>query len=654
VSSITTSGAGITGGNGDLNAGKAVTLTVNFSAPVTVNTAGGSPTLALNDSGTATYVGGSGSALTFSYTVAAGQNTSDLIVSSLNLSGATIKDAASNNADLSGATNYNPAGILQIDTTTPVVAITSAGGVVNQATQTVAGMVTDADGGVAGTTVTVFDGTIAAGTATVQADGSWSTSVTLANGTNVLTAQDSDPAGNTGVSSAVTYTLNTTAPTVSSITTSGAGITGGNGDLNAGKAMTLTVNFSAPVTVNTAGGSPTLTLNDSGTATYVGGSGSTLTFSYTVAAGQNTSDLIVSSLNLSGATIMDAASNNADLSGATNYNPAGILQIDTTAPTIGINTIASNNIINAAKASTGFTISGTTTGAENGQAVTVSILNSANSVVDSYATTDQNNAWSVRVTSAQATALADGSYTVTANVADKAGNPSPQASHALTVDEEKVAEPPALAITSTSLTVLAGGSVSLGITATPVDPDDRVSVKINGVPSYERITAPSGDNVSRQLQSNGTYNWTITESASTAGKPLTGLTLSSSYTGTGHPVASLTVTASNTTSGETASSASRTLTVTDPPAGAVTGPPVIASSQPQPATLTNAMPGIGWLGHALPVGPAPSAYTTFAALLDQYMAANSFKDTPGISQTSWTASQQAWLGDKGILTRPHG
>ena len=42
---------------------------------MTVNTTGGSPTLSLNDGGTATYVGGSGtSALTFSYTVGAGQN----------------------------------------------------------------------------------------------------------------------------------------------------------------------------------------------------------------------------------------------------------------------------------------------------------------------------------------------------------------------------------------------------------------------------------------------------------------------------------------------------------------------------------------------------------------------------------------------------
>ena len=51
------------------------------------------------------------------------------------------------------------------------------------------------------------------------------------------------------------------------------------------------------------GGTPTLTLNDGGTASYTGGSGGTaLTFSYTVAAGQNTADLTVTSFNLNGAT----------------------------------------------------------------------------------------------------------------------------------------------------------------------------------------------------------------------------------------------------------------------------------------------------------------------------------------------------------------
>jgi hypothetical protein len=114
--------------------------------------------------------------------------------------------------------------------------------------------------------------------------------------------------------------------------------------------------------------------------------------------------------------------------------------------------------------------------------------------------------------------------------------------------------------------VQAGGSVSLGITATPVDSDDQLSLSISGLPSYESITAPAGNTVTSSLQSNGTHTWTITEGSSTTGQPLTGLTLSSSYTGTDHPVATFTVTASNTTSGETATSASQTMAVTDPPA----------------------------------------------------------------------------------------
>src|SRR5262249_36576751 len=84
----------------------------------------------------------------------------------------------------------------------------------------------------------------------------------------------------------------TTPPTVSSVVASGAGITNGNGNLNAGKVVTLTVAFSEAVTVNTSGGMPTLALNDGGAATYTGGSGSnSLIFSYTVLAGRNTSDL---------------------------------------------------------------------------------------------------------------------------------------------------------------------------------------------------------------------------------------------------------------------------------------------------------------------------------------------------------------------------
>ena len=236
VTSVATSGTGIAGGTADLTTGKLVTLTLNLSGVVTV--AGGTPTLTLNDGGTATYTGGSGSsALTFIYTVAAGQNTADLAVTTVNLNSATVKDGTGNAANLSGAMT-NPAGTLQIDTA---------------------------------------------------------------------------PA------------------TVSTLTASGQGITGGVGNLVAGSVVTLTLNMNEAVTV--AGGTPTLTLNDGGTATYTGGTGTNaLTFGYTVAAGQNTADLAVTGVNMNAATVKDGAGMNANLSGAMT-NPAGALQVNTTTAT---------------------------------------------------------------------------------------------------------------------------------------------------------------------------------------------------------------------------------------------------------------------------------------------------------------------------------
>ena len=58
-------------------------------------------------------------------------------------------------------------------------------------------------------------------------------------------------------------------------------------------------------------GTPQLTLNDGAVVNYASGSGtSTLTFNYTVAAGQNTADLDYAStaaLAINGGSIQDAA-----------------------------------------------------------------------------------------------------------------------------------------------------------------------------------------------------------------------------------------------------------------------------------------------------------------------------------------------------------
>jgi hypothetical protein len=228
--------------SGDLDAGNTVVLTVNFDNAVYVT---GTPYLKLNDGGRAIYAGGSGTnQLTFTYVVAAGQNTPGLAVTGPS-SAAAFKDIAGNVADLSA---ISLPGTLQIDTI---------------------------------------------------------------------------------------------APRIASIVTSGAGITVGSGDLGPGNVVTLTMNFTESVRVNTGGGTPRLILNNGGTATYTGGSGSNaLTFAYTVGAlgsGENIVDLrlaATNALSLNGATIADDAGNAAIRTAANNYNPAGTLQIDTTAPAL--------------------------------------------------------------------------------------------------------------------------------------------------------------------------------------------------------------------------------------------------------------------------------------------------------------------------------
>ncbi len=311
--------------SGNLVTGNMVTLTVTFSSAVTV--AGGTPTLALNDGGTATYVSGSGSnALVFSYTVAAGQTTADLTLAASNavaLNGATVRDGAGNSAVLTGANGYNPVGILQINETSTSYITPGVGSFTD----------------VAGNVYTI--------NSAWNADENGSP-IPNGNNTGAIEYYNAQVYGEDGTSG-VWYTWNqstwigpVTAPPPPTSTSGSApvvtaiAISPGSGDLTVGAAITLTVTFSSVVTV--AGGTPTLALNDSGTANYVSGTGSNaLVFSYTVAAGQNTADLALAASNaiaLNGATIRDAAGNSAVLTGANGYNPAGTLQIDTTAPTI--------------------------------------------------------------------------------------------------------------------------------------------------------------------------------------------------------------------------------------------------------------------------------------------------------------------------------
>ncbi len=88
--------------SGTLNVGNTATFTVKLDENFTVT---GAPSLMLNDGGTATYAGGSGTnTLTFTYTVSSTNSTvSTLAVTGVALpNGATVKDSVGNEANLGG------------------------------------------------------------------------------------------------------------------------------------------------------------------------------------------------------------------------------------------------------------------------------------------------------------------------------------------------------------------------------------------------------------------------------------------------------------------------------------------------------------------------------------------------------------------------
>src|SRR5262249_14548218 len=91
--------------DGSYRAGQTLAFTVNAGEAVTVDTSGGTPRLALvvgSSTVYANYASGSGtSALTFSYTVQAGDTDSDgIAVTALQSNGGTLKDVAGNNMTL--------------------------------------------------------------------------------------------------------------------------------------------------------------------------------------------------------------------------------------------------------------------------------------------------------------------------------------------------------------------------------------------------------------------------------------------------------------------------------------------------------------------------------------------------------------------------
>ncbi|WP_421590319.1 beta strand repeat-containing protein [Shinella sp. M27] len=150
----------------------------------------------------------------------------------------------------------------------------------------------------------------------------------LTNGSHTVKILQTDLAGNVSSAGSLTFTLDKAAPTVTKITTSGPGISGGSGTLTTGETARFSIALSEAVTITDAS-KLVLTLGNGEKAVYDAAvsTATKLVFRYTVGLEETSSDLTARGISLNGATIRDTAGNNANLSGAI-VNPTGILVID--------------------------------------------------------------------------------------------------------------------------------------------------------------------------------------------------------------------------------------------------------------------------------------------------------------------------------------
>ncbi|MBG0613769.1 Ig-like domain-containing protein, partial [Enterobacter hormaechei] len=248
--------------------------------------------------------------------------------------------------------------------------------------------------------------------ATVLADGTWSAAIPSTDvsawpeGTVKISVTGDSAAGNPiTISHDVTVDLATVAISINALATDDVINAAEKGADLVLSGVTTNVEAGQTVTISLNGRIYTTTVDDSGNWTYT-----------------------VPSADLAGLKDGDASVQVSVTNVNGNSASAGReYSVDATAPSVTINTIATDDILNATEAQSDLAISGTSTAAA-GQTLTVSLNGK-----DYTTTVSANGSWTLNVPAADLAGLTDGSVTVTASVSDKAGNPA-SVDHTLTVD----------------------------------------------------------------------------------------------------------------------------------------------------------------------------------------------------------------------------
>ncbi|EOK9486056.1 beta strand repeat-containing protein, partial [Escherichia coli] len=384
----------------------------------------------------------------------------------------TISASLTNSANNTGTATHD----IVIDANLPGLRVDTVAGddVINSIEHTQALVITGSSSGLAaGAALTVVINSVTYG-ATVLADGSWSVGVPVADVTNW-------PAGTVNIAVSGTNTAGTTTSISHPVTVDLA-------------AVAITINtLSTDDVINAAEKGSDLQL--SGTTSGVE-AGQTITVIFggksytTTVAADNTWGLTIPAVDV--ATLPDGAANvQASVSNVAGNSTQAThaYSVDATAPSVTINTIATDDILNAAEAGSALTISGTST-AEAGQTVTVT-LNGVNYSGNVQA----DGSWSVSVPTGDLASLTASSYTVNASVSDKARN-SASATHNLTVD---------LAAPVVTINTVAGDDI---INATEHGQAQIISGSATGATTGNTVSVTIGTTTyTTVLDANG--NWSI-------------------------------------------------------------------------------------------------------------------------------------------------
>ena len=388
----------------------------------------------------------------------------------------TLQPAASNSltarvSDAAGNTTTSGAVVYTLSTTGPTVTEALVSDTGTSATDHVTTNPALNGTGLANTVVQfTIDGVVSATTVTTDAQGAWSfTPSGLANGAHTIVASQTDSFGNTG-SASLSFTLDTTAPTVAITSTGGPTnqasqtVTGTVDVADAGATVTIldgttTIgtavvqgngSWSTIVTLNQGGNSLTARVSDAAGNTTTSGAvvytlsttGPTVTEALVADTGTSATDHVTTNPALNGTGlantvvqftidgVVSATTVTTDAQGAWSFTPSGLANgahtivasqtdsfgntgsaslnftLDTTAPTVAIT--STGGPTNQASQ----TVTGTVDVADAG--ATVTILDGTTTI--GTAVVQGNGSWSTIVT------LNQGGNSLTARVSDAAGN----------------------------------------------------------------------------------------------------------------------------------------------------------------------------------------------------------------------------------------